>query len=256
MARSRLRRERSERGQSGAGQNVFSQTRGKIQDMNKILYTIERKLNRIAVPNLMKYVVIGMILLFILPFLFPRPITVLGIEPTISELFILDRTAILAGQVWRIVTFIFLPPQSSPFFIIISLYFYYFLGNSLEYKWGTSRFNLYYLIGMLGSIIAAMIIGYGTNTYLNYSLFFAFAAIFPNEEFRLFFVIPIKIKYLAYFNAAFFVFSFIVGTWGERAAILASLLNFFLFFGEDLFTKLKVKSRTYSTRRNFKKNMK
>lgn len=221
--------------------------------MNKFLDKMEKAIRRFSVLNLMKYIAIGMVVFYFISFLFSgKTINVFGQEEAFLNLLALNRTAIFHGQVWRLISFVFLPPASDVLFVLISIYFYYFIGTSLESHWGTSRFNLYYLLGMLGTIIAALISGGGTNLFLNYSLFFAFAALFPNIEFRLFFVIPVKVKYLAYFNAGFFAYSFVIGDWTYRAAILASLANFFLFFGEDFFSKTKRRWKTRKIRKNFR----
>ena len=232
--------------------------------MDKFLNKLERKTGRFAVPDFMKYIVFGMALFFVISILFRKPVMIMGQPTSILELFTLNKDAIFSGQIWRLVTFVFFPPTSEPLFLIISLYFYYFLGSSLEKRWGTARFNLYYIMGIICAIAAAMIaqsIPFGgantaTNMYLNYSLFFAFAMLFPNEEFRLFFFLPVKVKYLAWLNAAFFAYMFIIGNWGDRIAIIASLLHFFLFFSSGVIHKIQVKITTYGTRRNFKKNMK
>ncbi len=221
--------------------------------MNRFLYKLEKMIRKVAVPNLMLYITGGMLLMFIISYLMPGIVEFQGQQTTVLGLLTLDRNALFAGQVWRLITYIFLPPNSSPIFILLSLYFYYMIGTNLESYWGTARFNLYYILGMLGTTIAALIAGYGTNMYLNYSLFFAFAVLFPDTQIMLFFVIPLKIKYLAYVNAAFFGISFIFGSWAMRAAILASLLNFFLFFGGDFIKRIREQRQYSATRRNFRR---
>lgn len=223
--------------------------------MKKILYKMERGIRRFAVPDLMKYIVFGMALIFLLSYLFPYAVATEN-EMTIQYMFDLRRDRILDGQVWRLITFLFLPPITRPFWIILSLYFYYSIGRELENKWGSAKFNLYYLIGVLGVIVSAMTTGYSMNTYLNYSLFFAYAILFPNTEFYLFFIIPIKVKYLALFNAVFYIYVLFVGTLQQRVAILIVLVQLTLFFGDDFFKIIRVKVTTYGVRKNFKRNMK
>ncbi len=223
--------------------------------MNRFLYKLEKAIQKVAIPNLMLYVTAGMLITYILSYLMPGVVVFMGQETNILGILSLDRSALFAGQVWRLITYIFLPPSSSPIFVIISLYFYYFIGTNLEREWGTARFNLYYLLGMLGATVAALVTGYGTNMYLNYSLFFAFAVLFPDMRVMLFFVIPIKMKYLGYLNAGFFVISLILGTWATRAAIVMSLINFFLFFGGDFIRRIREQQRYAATRRNFRRQM-
>lgn len=158
----------------------------------------------------------------------------------------------MRGQIWRLFTFIFVPPASSVLTLALALYFYYFIGSTLERVWGTFRFNVYYLCGLLGCMAAGLITGYGSNDYLNLSLFLAFAYLFPNHEVLLFFIIPIKMKYLAYLDWALFAISLIFGSWASRAAVIASLINFFLFFGPDIWYQIKMR-RGNATQRNFRK---
>lgn len=214
--------------------------------MKKWLARMEYKFGRKAIPNLMMTVVIGMALVFVADLLNPTV--------NLQSYLTLDRSALLHGQVWRLLTFVFLPPDSSLLFIAFSLYFYYWIGGSLEHTWGAFRFNLYYLCGMLGAIAACLITGSSTNFYLNMSLFFAFAALYPDMQLMLFFVIPVKIKWLAWLDAAFYVYAFLISGWPVRAALLMSLVNFFLFFGPDLFRRIFHDARYWKTRAQFRRS--
>ncbi len=195
----------------------------------------------------MRVVVVGMALVFCCELLFPQ---------AMLEYYLYFSPALIAqGQVWRIFTFIFLPPQSSLLFIVFALYFYYFIGNALENEWGSFRFTLYYLLGVVGTIIAGLLTGGATNSYLNLSLFFAFAALYPNMQVLLFFFIPIKIKWLAYLDAALFAYQFLLGTWQTRAAILASLLNFLIFFGPSVLRQIRDNLRYRKQREDWRRQM-
>ena len=213
----------------------------------KLLNRLERKIGRFALPNLMFFIVICQFAVFAAQMIFP--------EKDLIGLLMLDRGEILNGQVWRLISFIFIPPGSNIIFMIFSLYFYYMIGSSLESQWGSFKFNVYYLMGMIGTIAAAFITGYAINTYLNFSLFFAFALLFPNYEVNLFFFIPLKVKYLALLDAVFFIVMFIIGDWATRLSIIASLINFFLFFGGDFIRFIKDQIYYAKTRRNFKNTM-
>lgn len=211
------------------------------------LNKLERKIGRFAIPNLMFMIIVGQFTVFAASMLFPQ----LNIQGFLS----LDKNAIFEGQVWRLLSFIFIPPPSGIIFMIFSLYFYYLIGTSLENQWGSFKFNIYYLTGMIGIILASFITGNGTNIFLNYSLFFAFAVFYPEFQVNLFFILPIKIKYLALLDALFFVYSFIIGGWVIRLSIIASLLNFILFFGGDFIKFIKQQASYQKTRRNFRKSM-
>ena len=126
---------------------------------------LERKFGRWGIPNLMLYIVITIAAVFIGDVIF----SVRGVS--LSSYLALFTQAAVHGQFWRFITFIFVPPTTSIISLFFFLYFYYFLGSTLENVWGTFRFNLYYLFGWIGAIIAAFFTGYGTSTYLNLSLF-------------------------------------------------------------------------------------
>ena len=216
---------------------------------NRINLDLERKLRRYAISDLMKYIVIGQGIVFALMYIWPT----LGYR--LYSLIALTRTGLMCGQIWRLVTFVFVPPSSSPIFILFALYFYYMIGIGLENQWGKVRFNLYYLVGMLGSIIAALITGYADNTFLNLSLFFAYAALYPDEQVLLFMILPIKMKYLALADAALYLYYFIVGTASTRITIVLCLLNVVLFLGGDILNTIRRESKYWKTRYNFRKAM-
>jgi hypothetical protein len=193
--------------------------------MDRLLARIERKLGRFAIERLTLYIVGGMAMAFVLC------IT----KPEIAEKLTLDISRVRAGEIWRLVTYLFIPPTTSFLWIIFALSLTYFIGNSLEAEWGAFKYNVFYLIGMIGTTIAAIVSGgaHG-NFYLNLSLFLAFATLFPDYEIWLYFVLRIKAKWLALFDAAYLVYAFAVGDWSERAAIVAAMINYALFFSGHL----------------------
>ena len=142
-----------------------------------------------AVPNLMMLLSGLMLAVFLLEIALP--------EEAVSQYLWLDWNAVRAGQIWRVLSFLILPPAASPFFLLFSLYFFCLMGNGLESQWGTSKFTLFYTVGALGTIIGSLFTGFATNQYLNLSLFLAFAAIYPNYTVMVFFILPVKVKYLA-----------------------------------------------------------
>lgn len=207
---------------------------------------LEQRFSRFSIVHLMTYIVAGMAMVFVADLLLGA-----AVGKSLSAYFTFSVPLFLQGQFWRILTFIFIPPSSSILFIVFALYFYYLIGNTLESEWGSFWFDLYYFFGMAGAIIAGFITGWATNSYLNMSLFFAFAVMYPDFPLRLFFFIPIKIKYLAFFDAVLFVVGFIQGSWPERAAIIASLVNFFIFFGPSFFRSVRDRIRAHKRRKEF-----
>lgn len=205
--------------------------------MNKL----ERKLGRYAIPNLMFYIIILYVAGFVLQL----------IDPSFYPLYLsLDAGAILHGQVWRLFTFLIQPPPSDSLFMIFALYLYYMIGKQLEYVWGTFKFNLYFFMGVFFNILATFT-AYGLfgvalpmgTYYLNTALFLSYAVIYPNEMFYLFFFIPVKVKWLAWLEVAYFGSDIIKaflpkyggGVFGIYYKAIAleiaiALLNFFIFF--------------------------
>lgn len=208
---------------------------------------LERKFHRFGIPRLMLYIVIGNLIVALFDILLSMKGGI-----TLSSLLFFSPALIMHGQIWRIITFVLVPPSTgSLFFLLITLYFYYFVGSSLEQVWGSFRFTFYYLIGMIGSIIAGCIAGIGTTFYLNMSLFFAFAALFPEQQVLLFFCIPIKVKYLGFIDAAFFLFQIIFSSWAARLAAIMAIVNFLIFFGPSFFSKLIQKRKMKKRRDEF-----
>lgn len=165
------------------------------------------------------------------------------------------------GQVWRLVTWLIVPPGGFNFLTLLMLYFYYYIGTILERTWGTYRYNLYLLQGMIFTIIGAfglmgylylfqtdVIAFYGAENifvflsamfstyYVNMSIYLAFACTFPNMQVLVFFLIPVKIKVIGIIYSLLLIYEFIAGygdavlTAANRIVIGASMLNFIIFF--------------------------
>ncbi|MCR4923809.1 MAG: hypothetical protein K5931_07355 [Lachnospiraceae bacterium] len=205
--------------------------------MEKFLNKLERKFGRYAIPNLSLYIIIGYVIGYIL--------TLTGSVEFIS----LNPFRFLHGEIWRIITWIIVPPSALNIFTIIMLIFYYSLGSSLENAWGTFRYNMYIFSGILftilgafilygvylamgypGEIVGSFISGAFSTYYINLSIFLAFAALFPNMQVLLYFIIPIKIKWIAILDVVVLLISFFSGNMGIKVAVITSLLNFIIFF--------------------------
>lgn len=204
------------------------------------LNKMERKYGRYAIHNLTKYMIgcyaIGYILVY-----FGQ-----AFGANFFQYLLLSPYHIMHGQIWRIVSWILIPPSSSNIiFVLIMLSFYYYLGTALERTWGAFRYNVYILGGMLCTVIGAFILYFisGQNEmlslingmsfstyYINLSIFLAFAMNYPDMEVLFMMIIPIKIKYLALLDVAYLLYDLIRGGWGTRTVIIASLLNFIIYF--------------------------
>ena len=196
---------------------------------------------RFGIPNLMRVIVIGNVAVYVLMLLTQAN------DANALSFLTFNLNALLHGEVWRLVTFVFVPAYSSPFALLISLYFYYWIGSTLERQWGTAKFNLYYISGtlltVLGVVLASLITGNpyltaaGTG-YVNLSMFFAFAFLFPNTTVLLFFILPVKMKWLAYLDGALFAFDIIkaIGAhnWAGVVLPIVALLNFAVFIWPEV----------------------
>mgnify|MGYP005763388117 FL=1 len=214
---------------------------------------IERKYGRYAIRHLMNYIVamyvVGAILQYVNPWFY-------------FEWLSLDAPVILKGQIWRVVTFMAWPPFGNMVSNALMIYLYYNLGQTLERVWGAFRFNIYMFLGILGHVIASLVLYLVfdqrvtlTTTYLNMSLFFAFAATFPDLQFWLYFVVPIRAKWLALIYGLFAIEGLLTGGTAARVEILFSLLNFILFFAVTR-NYSRVNPREIRRRQDFKTQVK
>lgn len=209
---------------------------------------LERRFGKYAVPNLMKYIcviyVVGYLIQMFNPLLYFYYLD-------------LDAEAILHGHIWRIITFVFYPPSTSFLWMIVALFVYYSLGMTLERVWGTFKYNFFYFTGVILLVLAAILIylvtGYSVQlypTYMTFSIFLAYALTFPETTFLLYFIIPIKAKWLAIAEVVLYLFYFVaLPGLGNKVAILVSLLNVALFF---LLTNQRPKNRNIYNMRDFR----
>ena len=180
-------------------------------------------------------------------------------NPAALDFLAFNLNGLLHGEIWRIVTFIFYPSSGSPFWLLISLYFYYWIGSTLERQWGTAKFNLYYFSGMLltvlGTILASIITGnnfitVAGTTYVNLSMFFAFAMLFPDTTVLFMFFLPVKMKWLAYLDGALFAFDIIraigLHDWAGVVLPVVALLNFAVFIWPEVHYLAARTKRQYS----------
>lgn len=197
---------------------------------------LERKYGRFAIHNLTLYIIICYVIGYTLDAFGGSILTYLTLEPAL----------ILQGQVWRLITWVLIPPSSLDIFTIIMLFFYYSLGTTLERSWGAFRYMLYIFSGLLFTILGAFILyivtgsqyvgfgGYFTTYYITMSIFLAFAASYPDMRVMLYMIIPIKIKWIAYLDIAMLSYNIVaalrMGNWPIVLVIIASLMNFILFF--------------------------
>lgn len=213
-----------------------------------LLDRLERWLGRFAIKNLMLYIVSLNLAVFLL--------MKFDVTGSFFMKLILIPSLVLKGEVWRIFTYVLIPPTSSIFWILFTLYFYYMIGSSLEHEWGSFRFNVYYFIGFLCTTVAAFYTGgTGSSLYLNTSLFLAFARLYPDFQILLFFVLPIRIKYIAWFNWALIAYAILFQPLPFKAAAAASVVSYFIFFGKDIVTNTRSSRNAYYNRQRYQSQL-
>ena len=180
-----------------------------------------------GIPNLMLYIVLGTAVVYVMS-------RIAG-NTFLYYLLCFDRTAILHGQIWRLITYPLTYSAGNLLLTAVVLFCYYSLGRAMENIWGTLRFNLYYLSGVVMMDIYCMIFG-GTAdvAYLNMSLFLAYATLFPDATFLLFFIIPVKGWIFALIDLVMVLIGLITYPFPYNLFSVISLANYFLFFGKDV----------------------
>jgi hypothetical protein len=191
---------------------------------------LENRVGFLAIPRLIPAIALLNLFVYILFQLSPGYVQYLTLEPEL----------VLRGQVWRLVSYIFIPEVfldnrgasiMGSIFFLFYVWFMIWVGNSLEQAWGAFRLTLYYVLGMVGVTIAAFLLGSdGGPFFINISLFFAFATLFPNVQIYVLLFIPLKIKWLALISLALILLQFMQGSLVVKIAIVISLLNYVLFF--------------------------
>ncbi len=186
---------------------------------------LERAFGRLAIPQLSLLLVIGQVGVYF----------ALMLHRVDGAWFVLVPQLVLAGQWWRLFTFLLMPPPTGILFIAFAWWLFYLMGTALEEAWGAFRYNLFLLVGYAFTVGLAFLqpVWPVANTFLAGSVFLAFAILNPNFELMLFFFLPVKVRWLALATWVFYVFRFISGDWPERLQIIASTGNILLFFGGD-----------------------
>lgn len=214
-----------------------------------ILNKLERKYGKYGIENLIVGIVLINIFVYILT-------TYVGQD--ISELLIFNREKILKGEVWRLVTFIFASEKTNFISFGLGCYFTYMSGMYLELEWGKFRFTFYYLVGIITTLVMGFITGYEINGYyINLSLFLAFAKLFPNYQLLLMYLIPVKVKYIAFVNWIIILLNIIgSSSYMEVLVKIIPLINYFIFFGKSKAEDIRFETKHGFRKREFKRKVK
>lgn len=215
---------------------------------------LQRRFGWLAVPNVTLALIVGQAVLYVASILAGTGALPDGIS---LDRVMLDPAKVMQGEVWRLVAFLFTPPPIGPIFVIFYFALFHLFGTTLEQQWGTFKYNLFLLIGYLANVVAAFVGFYAlkqqlgpaanalnleaisaSNGFLYGSIFLAFARLYPDFTLNLFFVLPIRIKWLALVAWVGYAYVFISGDWMSRMLILATVLNYLLFFGREHWREL------------------
>src|SRR6188474_520185 len=191
---------------------------------------LEKRFGFIAIPGLIRAIVTLNALVFVLVLL----------NKGFDSYLALNIERVRAGEVWRLVTYIFVPQISYPLLVFIALWFLWFIGDGLERAWGPFRLTLYFLVGMIGTTAAAVLSNSQFSSQMLFTtLFFAFAHFYPDEIIYVFFILPLKIKWIAWAYAGFLLLGFATQSNSYRLALIAALSNYLIFFGPGVIHNLR-----------------
>ncbi len=194
-----------------------------------------------GIPNLMLYIVLGSAVVYVM--------SQMSGNYLLYNLLCFDRTAILHGQIWRLVTYPLTYSAGNLLLTAVSLLCYYSLGRAMENIWGTLKFNLFYLTGVLMMDVFCMIFGGRASVaYLNLSLFLSYATLYPDANFLLFFIIPIRAWVFALFDLVLVLVDLVSVPFPYNLFSVISLANYFLFFGKDVLNVIPLSWRANARR--------
>jgi hypothetical protein len=207
-----------------------------------LLDTLERKLGRFAVPHVTLGLIACQAVVYVANLLLEQQNAA---EPFAARFWLIPQK-VLAGEVWRLVTFLVVPPFGFILWTLFFWYLFYLMGTALERTWGTFRYNVFLLLGYIATVSVAFIVPDlpATNAFLQGSVFLAFAYLYPDFELYIFFILPVKIKWLALITWIGYGITLIFAPdWMTRLMVLASVFNFLVFFGKDIVQRIRTGQR-------------
>jgi hypothetical protein len=208
---------------------------------------LDAKFGRFAVPNVTLLLIVGQVVVY-LASQAPAPFPGANVLPNIA----FEPAQVVAGQWWRLVTFAFDPPPTNVLFAFFFWYLFYLFGTALEAQWGAFRYNLFLLLGYVASLVmgfaawlAAGIPGQvATNAFLYGSVFLAFARLYPEFTLYIFFILPLKARWLATFQWIMYGLTVLFAPLSIGSAmVVASVFNYLVFFGRDIVNDMRHRHR-------------
>ncbi len=194
-----------------------------------------------GIPNLMLYVALGSAIVYLM--------STVANNYVLYDALCFDRTRILQGQVWRLFTYAFTYNTGNILLTAIGLLCYFSLGRAMENAWGTLRFNLFYLTGIVLMDVYALVFGINADIYyLNLSLFLGYATLYPDAHFLFMFIIPVRARIFALIDLALVIFELFAYPWPYNVFPVVALANYFLFFGKDVLNVIPYSWRVNASR--------
>jgi hypothetical protein len=196
-----------------------------------LLNRLQRRFGRFALPHVTESVIACQVVVYML----------CQTRPELAERIALIPARVVEGEVWRLVTFLCEPPPMNILCTLFFWYLFFLMGTALEATWGVFRYNVYLLVGWLATVAAACLQpeAVSSGAFLESSVFLAFAYLYPNFVLMLFFILPVKVKWLALLQWASYAFVIAFGSVTAQLLATASVLNFFLFFGREIWWRMK-----------------
>ena len=187
---------------------------------------LEKRLGRFAIPNITAYVILAQVAMYLM----------VHANPQFATKMLLIPKDVMAGEIFRLLTFVIVPPCDSPLWAFFFWYLFYLMGTALERFWGTFKYNLFLLVGYVATVATAFITPEvpASNWFLEGTVFLAFAWLNPDFVLHIFYVLAVRIKWLALLTWIGFGFIVAFGPWSALLGVVASVLNFLIFFGSDI----------------------
>lgn len=237
----------------------------------------ERKFGKYAVPNLTVILLLCYVAGYVIELFNSNFFAYLTLNPYM----------IMHGQIWRLVTWVIIPPSSLDFFTLLMLFFYYSIGTVLERTWGTWRYNVYIFTGMLLTVVGAFLcmglyyllgaVGDGvvfsymgiplndaavfamgasafSTYYINIAIYMAYAMTYPDAVVLLMFIIPVKMKWMGIIDLVLLILSFISGDMFTKFAVGAALINVGLFYLNNL-KRVNISPKQMKRRHDYNRNV-
>jgi len=193
-----------------------------------LLNKLDRKYNHFCLHNISTHIIALQVITFILN----------QFGHIAHEDLILNGSLVLNGEIWRLITFIAIPPSYNVFWAFISWNLFYMFGSTLEWHWSTFKYNVYLFVGFFATSLASLLfphLFFDSSLFMMTSVMFAFSIFKPDYELRIMLLLPVKIKIISLISAVILILNFFSGDTDTKVMILAGMINFILFFWRDLY---------------------